>query len=94
MDLSLSIVLPVHNAQNTLACDVHLLLELLPDITPRFEILIVDDASSDHTEEIAHELSLQYPQVRVKRHLRRQGQSGGRADRHHRDLRRCRPGTG
>ena len=74
MDLSLSIVLPVHNGESTLSHDVHLLLELLPDITTRFEILIVDDASTDQTEEIAYELALQYPQLRVLRHQQRMGQ--------------------
>ncbi len=73
MDLSLSVVLPVHNAQHTLADNVSKLLEVLPDITPRFEILIVDDASTDQTEEIAHELALEYPQLRVTRHQTRRG---------------------
>ncbi len=73
MDLSLSIVLPVHNGENSLAQDVHLLLDLLPDITSRFEILIVDDASTDQTEEVAYELSQQFPQVRVLRHQQRLG---------------------
>jgi glycosyltransferase involved in cell wall biosynthesis len=73
VDLSLSIVLPVHNGESSLAHDVHLLLDLLPDITSRFEILIIDDASTDQTEEIAHELALEYPQVRVIRHQQRQG---------------------
>lgn len=75
MDLSLSIVLPVHNAENTLIRTVHRLLELAPDITPRFEILIVDDASTDQTEEIAHELALEYPQIRITRHHTQQGQA-------------------
>lgn len=75
MELSLSIVLPVHNAQCTLARDVHFLLDLLPDITPHFEILVVDDASTDQTEEIAHELALEFPQLRVMRHHSRQGQT-------------------
>ena len=75
MELSLSIVLPVHNAQCTLARDVHLLLDLLPDITPHFEILVVDDASTDQTEEIAHELALEFPQLRVTRHQQRQDQT-------------------
>ena len=73
MDLSLSIVLPVHNGQDCLADDVHLLLDALAEITSRFEIVIIDDASSDQTEEVAHELSLEYPQVRVCRHHSRQG---------------------
>lgn len=75
MDLSLSIVLPVHNAQSSLVRDVQLLLEIVSDITPQFEILIVDDASSDHTEEVAHELSREYPQLRVARHDKRLGQA-------------------
>jgi glycosyltransferase involved in cell wall biosynthesis len=75
VDLSLSIVLPVHNAEKTLVGTVHRLLELAPDITPRFELLIVDDASTDQTEEIAHDLSLEYPQVRITRHHRRQGRA-------------------
>jgi len=75
VDLSLSIVLPVHNAEKTLVGTVHRLLELAGDITPRFEILVVDDASTDQTEEIAHDLSLEYPQVRITRHHRRQGQA-------------------
>ena len=73
MDLSLSIVLPVHNGQDSLVDDVHLLLDVLAEITTRFEIVIVDDASCDQTEEIAHELSLEYPQVRVWRRHSRQG---------------------
>jgi cellulose synthase/poly-beta-1,6-N-acetylglucosamine synthase-like glycosyltransferase len=72
---SLSIVLPVHNAEQSLAHDVHLLLDLLPDLTNQFEILIVDDGSDDHSDEIAHELALEYPQVRVMRHHTRQGQA-------------------
>lgn len=75
MDLSLSIVVPVHNAESTLARTVYHLLDLVPDITPRFEILVVDDASSDQTEEIAHELALRYPQVRAARHSTRKGQT-------------------
>ena len=73
VDLSLSVVLPVHNAESSLTHNVHELLEVLPDIATRFEILIVDDGSTDHTEEIAHDLSRCYPQVRVVRHAQRRG---------------------
>jgi hypothetical protein len=73
VDLSLSVVLPVHNAESTLARNVSELLDVLPEIAARFEILIVDDGSTDHTEELAYELAREYPQVRVVRHSQRRG---------------------
>jgi len=73
VDLSLSVVLPVHNAETSLTHNVSELLDVLPEIATRFEILIVDDGSTDQTEEIAHELARCYPQVRVTRHPRRRG---------------------
>jgi glycosyltransferase involved in cell wall biosynthesis len=66
-------VLPVFNAQATLAALVAELLEVLPELTPRFELTIVDDGSTDSTPELAEELSLDYPQLRVIRHGLRRG---------------------
>jgi hypothetical protein len=74
LNSSISVLLPVHNAQATLAADVAKVLELLPDVTPRFDVLIVDDGSTDATYEIAHELTIQYPQVRMLRNAKRRGQ--------------------
>ncbi len=68
MNPSLSVILPVCNAGESLGRVVGRLLELLPDLAGSFEILIVDDASSDHTLEIADEWRLAYPQVRIVRH--------------------------
>lgn len=73
MELSLSVVLPVHNAEATLAMRVKELLEILPEIAPCFEILIVDDSSDDQTEEIADQLARQYPQLLYARHRHRRG---------------------
>lgn len=44
------------------------LLEVLPDLSPRFHITIVDDGSSDDTPEVAFELSRLYPQVGIVGH--------------------------
>lgn len=70
---SLSVVVPVHNAERNLAQRIGHLLEVLPDLAAKFEVLIVDDGSTDQTEEVALELSYQYPQVRVTRHHERRG---------------------
>jgi hypothetical protein len=70
---SLSLLLPVHNAEAILAERVCRLLELLPDLAPSFEILVIDDGSTDHTFEVASELAQQFPQVLVQRQGRRRG---------------------
>lgn len=73
MDHSLSIVFPVHNLQLTLSRQIAELLDVLADLTTRFEIVLVDDGSTDHTEDTALELARQYPQLRVLRLPRRSG---------------------
>ena len=70
---SLSVVVPVHNAERNLALRIGRLLEVLPDLAAKFEVLIVDDGSTDQTEEVALELSNRYPQVRVTRHHQQRG---------------------
>jgi glycosyltransferase involved in cell wall biosynthesis len=69
----LSVVVPLHNSQRSIADKVETLLEVLPDLTPRFEILVIDNGSDDHTLEVAHELARVYPQVGVAKHAGRSG---------------------
>lgn len=71
--MSLSVILPVRNAQDQLAHQLVELLEVLPDLTSRFQIIVVDDASTDHTEDVAQELAQQFPQIKVLRHAVKKG---------------------
>ncbi|MFC1596470.1 glycosyltransferase family 2 protein [Planctomycetota bacterium] len=70
MERSLSALLPVHNAQSTLAASVHALLEVLSELAGKLEVVIADDGSTDATIEVADELTTRYPQVIVLRHAR------------------------
>ena len=73
LEPSLTIVVPVRNAEGVLREQVQQLLETAEDAASHFEILLVDDDSDDQTEEVAHDLAREYPQVRVMRHHRRSG---------------------
>jgi cellulose synthase/poly-beta-1,6-N-acetylglucosamine synthase-like glycosyltransferase len=65
---SLTIVLPVHNAESRLRKNVRELLELASELTAKFGVLIIDDGSTDSTYEVAEELAAYFPQVSVRRH--------------------------
>ena len=68
MQRSLSVLLPVKDAQATLSASVHDILDVVADSIERFELLIIDDGSTDATCEVAHDLTRDYPQVRVVSH--------------------------
>ncbi len=73
MERSLTVLLPVRNAQATLTATVSELLEVAADLTSQFELVIIDDGSQDATSEVAGELSLSFPQVHFVRHGRPSG---------------------
>lgn len=70
---SLTVVLPVHNAETTLRDSVDRILEIAGDLTSQVEVLIVDDGSTDDTFDIASELSGRFPQVQAIRQATRRG---------------------
>ena len=68
MDRSLTILLPVRNAQTTLSDTVTEVLEVASELTDNLELVIVDDGSTDATSEVAHDLMIHYPQVKTCSH--------------------------
>jgi len=74
---SLSVVLPVLNAEGTLAENLQHILEVLSDLGRRFEVLIVDQGSTDLTADVAHELAVTFPQLRVARRSDESSEHGG-----------------
>lgn len=73
LDESLSIVIPAYNEEGTL---VNLIKETLKDagkVTKDFEIIIVNDGSSDKTAIITDNFAKTYKQVKVIHHRKNQG---------------------
>lgn len=63
MKISLSALVPIHNCQATIASLVSHLLEHLAELTNRFELVIIDNGSTDATAEVIADLALLYPQT-------------------------------
>jgi glycosyltransferase involved in cell wall biosynthesis len=65
---SISIFFPAWNEEDYVERAVTRALEVLPRLTDDFEIIIVNDASTDRTREISEELASRIPQLRVITH--------------------------
>ena len=64
----LSVFFPAYNDSGTIASMVIRSVKAAAELTPDFEIIVVDDGSADGTAEIADELARTYPQVRAVHH--------------------------
>ncbi len=67
---SISVVYPVFNEEENIEHAVHFAEAVLTDITSDYEILIVNDASTDRSAEIAEALAGSNPCVKVFHHER------------------------
>ena len=76
---SLSVVIPVFNKEDNLRLLLEELVSVLRQLGQDFEILCVDDASTDRSVPVLIALRSAYPQLRVLRHRVNSGESAAQA---------------
>ena len=74
--VGLSIFFPAYNDSGTIASLVIAARQAAQQLTPDFEILVVNDGSADNTAEIVDELERTYPEVRAIHHPKNRGYGG------------------
>jgi len=70
---SISVFFPVFNDQGTIAALVKNALSVLPSFTEQYEVLLINDGSTDESAATANELARSSEHVRVIHHSRNQG---------------------
>jgi glycosyltransferase involved in cell wall biosynthesis len=73
---SLSVFFPCHNEVDNVERLVLRTLEVMPGVADSFEVIIVDDGSTDGTGLLADRLAAEHPEVRAAHHATNQGYGG------------------
>jgi glycosyltransferase involved in cell wall biosynthesis len=73
---SLSVFFPAYNDSGTIASLVITALQSASQLTSNYEVIVVNDGSSDSTAQILDELARIYPQVKVVTHEVNRGYGG------------------
>src|SRR4029079_18812383 len=72
----LSVFFPAYNDSGTIASMVIRAVLAAAELTPDFEVIVVNDGSADATPAILDELARTYPHVRVVHHAKNRGYGG------------------
>ncbi len=72
----LSVFFPAYNDGGTIASMVIRAVQAASELTPDYEVIVVNDGSADDTADIADELARTYPRVRVVHHPVNRGYGG------------------
>jgi len=74
--VGLTVFFPAYNDGGTVASLVIRAVQVARSLTPNYEVIVIDDGSTDSTSIIADELVRIYPTVRVVHHPANQGYGG------------------
>ena len=72
----LTVFFPAYNDSGTIASMVIRAVQAASELTPDYEVIVVNDGSGDATAQIVDELARTYPRVRVVHHTRNRGYGG------------------
>src|SRR3977135_2507886 len=72
----LSVFFPAYNDSGTIASMVIRAVQAASELTPDYEVIVVNDGSVDATPEIVDELARTYPRVRAVHHASNRGYGG------------------
>jgi len=72
----LSVFFPAYNDSGTIASMVIRAVQAASELTPDYEVIVVNDGSSDATAAVADELASKYSNVRVIHHEKNRGYGG------------------
>jgi glycosyltransferase involved in cell wall biosynthesis len=78
-DVSLSVVIPAYNEEGNVETVIPRVVEALRRMVGRFELILVDDASTDRTPELFAAMAGRYPEIRVVRNEKNLRQGGSLA---------------
>jgi glycosyltransferase involved in cell wall biosynthesis len=70
---SLSVFFPAYNEQDSIGKLTETIVHVLQEVGCEYEVIIINDGSSDRTGEVADELARRHPRVRVIHHEKNRG---------------------
>jgi glycosyltransferase involved in cell wall biosynthesis len=73
--IEISVVMPVYNEEENLPILVSKLLEVLRGLHKTYEVILVDDGSSDGSGRVLREMAVRYPSIRMLRFKANRGLS-------------------
>lgn len=73
---SISVFFPAYNDAGTIGSLVMAALHVLPELADDYEVIVVNDGSSDYTAQVLDDLAAQFPKFRPVHHAKNRGYGG------------------